>query len=192
MRSRRSRTREPVRWARTLMQNDLEVTPGDVSSDIVVLFDPFAISSNAFEEDVTVRRIICADLPVFAMGDSTLIGQSAGVVQLKWYIYVTDNVEAIGIPQMIDFQNGEDLLGQGSTLASVFDTGVFTPWSFMQNGPWIDVRVARRISKNDKVCLGLEAAFMCGTAMLDGEVNPAHWCVRTDISVLSNRSMRKR
>lgn len=200
MRSRRfSRSsripREPIRWARVDMPGDLHVLPSATLTDLLVLWDPTGFTSGLADTEMTVRRIKLSDPPVFKWAD-TFVGFAGGVCQLKWYVLVMDqdNVGTFAKPGAgTFFTGGYDVLAMGCQQA-VF--GGSTPniqpvWNFLAPGPWIDVQVSRKIQANEFVGLALEATYPCDLAVLEDPAE-SFWCVRTDISVLYQRTMRKR
>jgi len=201
MRSRRSKgVREPLKWNRASMTSILDVAPDDTAASAVVLVDGSTLAG--FTDDQhTIRRVIVDAFPVWLKFDLAAGGFQSYVPQLRWWVIIEDqNTSLPGTPVAnFYYDKGTDILAQGVVQAlvsngTVVTTSIVPVWSGrgQAGGPWLDIRVARKIHANEQMLLVMEASLACDVVLAEGDPGDSHWCVQTDIAYLFQRTMRKR
>lgn len=202
-RFRRSRgPREPLIWHRKSFVGSPWQTPVDgINASLVDLFDPATQAGAQNDQEFTIRRLIL-NMPPLLTSSATLTAVSdPWVANLKWFLYIdTTGNPTIPTTSAQLFSLGTDIIAGGAVQAQIFGSGqnaTSPPWFFATSPNFIDVKVNRRISSGDFLGIWSAAYFapMCdgGTPIVPGEDDPtACWIWTPDVSVLFQRSMRRR
>lgn len=204
MRSRRFRRgglREPLHWQRA---GGFMVHPNiaDTVTDSIVLFDPqFVTAGAAQDQEYTVRRVVLDGVPVVEAKASGL-GTDSVVFLLRWWVIIIDkNAPNPGVPaQATLYTDGWDIVQLGSMQATYFPPQALPALSSIVQSypdgrpgePWIDFNVMRKVNTGEQMRLILEASLACDAAISEDTETPNGWCVEPHISVLYQRTMRKR
>lgn len=192
--------REPLHWARSSFVNaPFQVPNGVTQVSQVPLFTPSNFIAGANVDDsFTVRRVIINRQPVHWFADDVVLLSSAVVADLTWFIFPEDQgVTALNQNPAGVFARGTDVIAGGHLQAQVFTADRQTPgWASQPTQNWIDTRINRRINTSDTLYLWLFHSIRpnCDTSspVVPGEDGAGCWICDFDISVLYQRSMRKR
>lgn len=192
--------REPLHWARTSFSGSpFQVPNGLTQVSQVPLFTPSNFIAGANVDDAfTVRRVVINRQPIHHFPDDVTLLTSPVVPELTWFIFPEDQgVTALNQSPVNVFSRGTDIIAGGHLQASVFQNNAqTTAWASQPTQNWIDTKVNRRINTSDSLYLWLFHSISpnCngGTPVVPGEDGAGCWICNFDVSVLYQRSMRKR
>lgn len=195
------RAREPLHWQRSSFLNaPFQVSTASPATSQVPVFLPAQEEVDLLVDDRwTVRRLILNRYPMaFVPQDTTVL--FTFVLELTWYLYITDkNNTTVPVDPNQLFLAGKDVV-QGGSLRAPLATGIrlVSPVGnqLKPGDNWIDTRVNRILTASQQLVLWMHASAKPGcnqeAPFTPGLEDSPCWVCDFDISVLFQRTMRKR